>query len=654
MSNALSGSASVYLRSHADSPIDWRRWSVETLEEAKAAQKPLFISIGYYSCHWCHVMTRESFYNTEIAAILNRSYIPVLIDREESPEADAFYRSACTLFHGFAAWPLNIIAAPDGSPFFASSYLPRENMGTSAGLTTLLPALAEKWSKDRKELLRVAAETASALYHKPAVRGKTADGDFLQAAFEQLAASFDEEYGGFGQGAKYPAAHQLLFLLRYSALSGNKRAREIADKTLQQMYRGGIYDHFGGGFCRGTVDREWLRPFFEKTLSDNALLAYTYTEAWQNGRFGLYRTVAENTLDYLLRELKLDCGGFSVSQDSDSDGMEGAYYLFTPAEVRKVLGEDDGRHFCECYDITEEGTIKGRSIPNLLLNNRWGLLPEGYEDFREQLRMFREERCTLYRDAVVTSVSNGLTLMALAKAAAVFSDPRYLSEARALADFILRTLVLPDGSVLHGFCGNRSMGPGTLEDSAFLALGLLELYSACYEPAYLSAAVSLARQIPHHFSSPYGGYYDGESSFLPVRPQTLTDTALPSGNSAAAYLFRKLQLLTGDSGFRSLYAEQSALLSACCGNYPAGCCFGLCASLSEVFGYRTLLCTSPEKDPSALLSALRSQYAPELHVLLKTPDRSPDAVCGWTSGCEISTQNGVYLYREDGEPLKLS
>ena len=302
MSNRLIYEKSPYLRQHAENPVDWYPWGAEAFEKAKREDKPVFLSIGYSTCHWCHVMAHESFEDQSVAEILNKSYVPVKVDREERPDVDSVYMQACVAANGSGGWPLTAILTPDQEPFFIGTYFPKENRGGRMGLRFLLTAIAEKWSADRAELLHTASEMTAYLKQETAT-GEAAE-DLPRKAMEQLMSSYDKEYGGFGWSTKFPSPHNLLFLMEYAAAKNDRKPREAVEHTLRQMYRGGIYDHFGGGFCRYSTDREWLKPHFEKTLYDNALLALTYTEAWQDGHMALWRETAENTLDYCLRELK--------------------------------------------------------------------------------------------------------------------------------------------------------------------------------------------------------------------------------------------------------------------------------------------------------------------------------------------------------------
>ena len=394
------------------------------------------------------------------------------------------------------------------------------------------------------------------------------------------------------------------------------------EHTLRQMVRGGIYDHFGGGFCRYSTDREWLKPHFEKTLYDNALLALAYTEAWQDGHMALWRETAEQTLDYCLRELKAPNGGFYSGQDADSAGQEGAYYLFTPEEIADVLGTEAGKHFCECYDITQEGNFQGKSIPNLLLNNRWNFLPEGYEEYREKLREYRSTRMPLFTDNKILAGWNGLMLMALSRAAYAFEDRRYLLEAQELAAFILNDM-RPDGKLMARLCEGELRFGASLSDYVFCALGLLELYTADFDPRHLLEAGQLTEELAR-FADPKGGYFDtpADGEKLLLRPKETRDGALPCGNSAAAVLFDRLFRLTADVKRREALDRQLAFLKTVAGQYPASNAYGLTAlMLSEGPGRETVAVLPDERFPDEL-HAILHRWSPEMAVLVKTPERA--------------------------------
>ena len=622
MSNRLQKEKSPYLRQHGENPVDWYPWGEEAFEKARREDKPVFLSVGYSTCHWCHVMAHESFEDAEIASILNDNYVSVKVDREERPDVDSVYMAACVAANGSGGWPLTAILTPAQEPFFVGTYFPKENRGGRMGLKYLLAAVAEKWKNEREELLHTASEMTAYLRREDALTQVGGAEGLPKKAAEQLLGSYDREYGGFGWQTKFPTPHNLIFLMEYAALTGDKKPREAVEHTLRQMYRGGIYDHFGGGFCRYSTDREWLKPHFEKTLYDNALLALAYTEAWQDGHMALWRQVAEDTLDYCLRELKGDEGGFFCGQDADSNGAEGAYYLFTPDEVKQVLGEDAGRGFCECYDITAEGNFQGKSIPNLLLNNRWSFLPEGYGEYRERLRLRREGRLPLLTDKKILSGWNGLMLMALSRAARVFSDRRYLLEAQELAAF-LRDKLTENGRLRARLCDGELRFEASLSDLAFYALGLTELYAADFDPAHILAAAALAGQLPARYANEKGGYFstplDGEKLIL--RPMDTEDGAMPSGNSAALLLFDRLFALTAEETWRALGDRQADYLAALSADYPASRCTAMCALLLREHGTRETVCAAPTETPPEGLKAILGRYAPELTVLLKTPAR---------------------------------
>ncbi len=622
MPNHLSNERSPYLLQHADNPVDWYPWGEEAFGKARRENKPVFLSIGYSTCHWCHVMAEESFENARVAEILNRSFVSVKVDREERPDVDAVYLQVCTALSGSAGWPMTLILTPDQRPFFAATYLPRESRGQQPGLIPLLLAIEQKWRQDRDALLKTGQDLTDYLRRAAAAPAETEPGkELLERAAGQLAESYDAEYGGFGTAPKFPTPHRLLFLLRYAALSGDKKARQMAERSLQQMARGGLFDHFGGGFARYSTDREWLAPHFEKTLYDNALLALAYTEAWQEGHLALYRQTAEATLDYCLRALRSPAGGFYSGQDADSDGEEGKFYLFTPAEVKSVLGEDAGRHFCECYDITEEGNFHGKSIPNLLLNDRWRMLPEGYGAYRQQLRQYREQRCPLRTDTKLLTGWNGLLLAALARAGRVFDRADYAEAARTLSRFLLETAGGNRPEALCALCyeGEMPRLPAQLDDYVFLALGLIELYEAEYDPTLLAAAQALAEQLPLHFADGQGGFFrtSDRAEALILRPKEVYDGALPSGNGAAAELFDLLWHLTGQTRWQEAALAQLRFLAGFGEKAPAGVCSGFGALMSRVWPTQELVCVAEEATP--LLKSVAARYAPELTVLLKRP-----------------------------------
>ncbi len=651
MSNRLKNEASPYLRQHAENPVDWYPWGDEAFEKARREDKPVFLSIGYSTCHWCHVMARESFENKAIADILNENYVSVKLDREERPDIDSVYMQACTALNGSGGWPLTVIMTASQEPFFIGTYLPPENRGGRLGLESLLRAIAVKWKSERIDLEKSSGEIMRFLRNE-AKRGRgQAQQDLPEKAAEQLMASYDEEYGGFGRAPKFPSPQNLLFLTEYAKLSGKKTYRQAVENSLRQMYRGGIYDHFGGGFCRYSTDREWLAPHFEKTLYDNALMALVYTQAWQEGHMALYRDVAEATLDYCLRELKAEKGGFYSGQDADSEGEEGAYYLFTEEEVCNILGGEAGKHFAECYDITKEGNFGGRSIPNLLLNTRWNLLPEGYGEYREKLRLYREERMGLFTDEKILLGRNGLMLMALARAAAAFGDRRYLMEAKELVAFIEGGLT-KGGRLCAMRMGDETKHPAQLDDIAFYALGLLELYNADFDAGHIERALELAKLLEADFADEAGGYYRTahHAEKLIIRPKEIYDGALPSGNTAAALLLSKLWRMTGDIEIAQALERQLDYIASGLGNYPAGAAFGMTAMYLHEKGSREMVCACPDESIPAELKVVLSRWTPELTVLVKSPANAEklSALAPFTADMQPQNGKAAYYICQDG------
>ncbi len=621
MSNRLINEQSPYLRQHAENPVDWYPWGEEAFEKAKREDRPVFLSIGYATCHWCHVMAHESFEDPDVAAVLNRYYVPVKVDREERPDVDSVYMQACIAANGSGGWPLTAILTPAQEPFFVGTYFPKESRGGLMGLLALLTRIAEKWQSGRTELLDT-AEEMTAYLRREIVPGEPEE-DLPQKAAEQLMGSYDGEYGGFGRAPKFPTSHNLLFLMEYAALREDKKPRAAVEHTLRQMLRGGIYDHFGGGLCRYSTDREFLKPHFEKTLYDNALFALCLTAAWQDGHMARWRDAAEQTLDYCLRELKAPEGGFYSGQDADSGGEEGAYYLFTPDEVGKVLGAEAGRHFCECYDITEEGNFHGKSIPNLLLNNRWSFLPEGYDEYRERLREYRAGRMALLTDTKILAGWNGLMLAALSRAAQAFKDRRYLLEAQELAAF-LADRMRTDGRLMARLCEGDLRFDASLSDHAFCALGLLELYAADFDPRHILDAETLTAELPRRFADPRGGFFDtpADGERLILRPKETQDGALPCGNSAAVQLLEKLFRLTGKEQWRALSQKQLDFIKTVSGAYPAARCGAMTALQRAEGGGTEIVLVLPTEEIPERARLILDRRQPNLSVLVKTPARA--------------------------------
>ncbi|MBD5099097.1 MAG: thioredoxin domain-containing protein [Clostridiales bacterium] len=646
MSNRLSMERSPYLLQHADNPVDWRPWGPEVFEEAKRSDRPIFLSIGYSTCHWCHVMAHESFEDKMVARAVNASFLPVKVDREERPDVDAVYMAACLAMNGSGGWPLTALLTPDQQPFWVGTYLPK------AQLLELLDHAARLWREDRASLLAAGEALTARLRQEAENRPGAPRRELVRQAASLFARSFDAKWGGFGPPPKFPTPHNLIFLLRYARLTGDGHARKMALRTLDAMYQGGLFDHVGGGFSRYSTDSRWLIPHFEKMLYDNALLALAYTEAFQHTRRPLYEQIVRRTLDYMLQELPGPQGGLCCGQDADSDGVEGKYYALTPEKLIPVLGQSDAKRFCRWYGITQEGNFEGKSVPNLLGQAQFDREPEEIAALRERVYAYRLGRTVLHRDDKILTAWNALALAALARAGLALDEPRYLDAARRTADFLAAKLTAPDGRLLARWRDGNAAHPGKLDDYAFYAYGLLELYGTTFDPADLSRAAGLADCLLElFFDRERGGFYpyasDGEQ--LLTRTKEAYDGAMPSGNSAAALVLSRLARLTGERLWREAADRQLSWLAGAAQDYPAGYGFAMMAFLEKLWPSAELVVTA-QAVPPELAAFLRETPRPELTVLVKTPSSASTlaALAPFTTDYPIPKEGARYYLCRDG------
>ena len=571
MLNHLKNQTSPYLLQHAENPVNWYPWCKEAFERAETEDKPIFLSIGYSTCHWCHVMAHESFEDTEIAEILNQYFISIKVDKEERPDIDSIYMSVCQAFTGSGGWPTTIFLTPHKEPFFAGTYFPKTAGYGQIGLKELLLAIQEKWKNDRGELLKSAEEVLTFLRRRSVAHksGDTAvQPQLISAAFEIFRRTFDKTYGGFGDAPKFPTPHNLLFLMQYYEKSHEEEALKMAEKTLLQMYRGGMFDHIGGGFSRYSTDRYFLAPHFEKMLYDNALLILAYCKAYEITGKQIYRGVAQKTADYILREMTSPGGGFYSAQDADSEGVEGKYYLFEPSEIIGVLGEKTGKEFNQHFDITEKGNFEGKNIPNLLQNDAvsdlWdACLPAVYE--------YRRKRYALHLDDKILTSWNGLMIAAMCHLYRITENKTYLKSAVRAQELIDDSLCEKDTLYVSYRKGNRSE-KGFLDDYANEIFALLALYEATLDSAYLERAKQFCyKAVSDFWDKEQGGFflYGAENEQLILRPKETYDGAVFSGNSAMAYNLVRLCLLTGEEQYRELAERQLDFLSTEAEQYPA-------------------------------------------------------------------------------------
>ena len=564
--NRLASEQSPYLRQHADNPVAWYPWGEEAFAEARESDRPIFLSIGYATCHWCHVMAHESFEDEEVARLMNEAFVPVKVDREERPDVDSVYMTVCQMMTGRGGWPLNVVLTPDLEPFFAGTYFPRESRGGRIGMLDLVPRIRELWMERRHEVEGSAAEITEALRRAVDVPDGDRPGEEeILAAFNALSARYDPARGGFGGAPKFPSPHNLTFLLRIWETTGDERALEMVTTTLRAMRRGGVHDQLAGGFHRYSTDAEWRLPHFEKMLYDQALLALAYTEAWQATGAPEFGDTARRTLGYVLDELSDAGGGFHSAEDADSEGEEGRYYVWTLDEVADVLGEGAELGLAvDAYGITDEGNFRDeasgeRTGANVLLEARLptelaedrGDAPQviaaRLETIRRRLLEARAERVRPERDDKVLADWNGLAIGALARAGRVFEERRFVRAAVRAAEFLERELVDGEGRRLHRWRRGEAAIGAMLDDLAFVAWGHLELYEASYEPRWLDAALRGLTELVGRFEAPGGGFYQkaesGDDAIVRIRPTS--DGALPSGNSIAILALLRAARLTG-------------------------------------------------------------------------------------------------------------
>lgn len=570
-------------------------------------------------------MERESFENDKIAAILNRDYVSVKVDREERPDVDSVYMSVCQAMTGQGGWPLTIIMTPDCRPFFSGTYFPPKARYGRVGLEELLTAASDQWKEKREKLLDSAKQIEEFLQEQEQ-RTVTAEpeAETLHQAFRQFTSSFDKKNGGFGQAPKFPTPHNLMFLMGYGMREKEKRreAFTMVEKTLEQMYRGGIFDHIGGGFSRYSTDEKWLAPHFEKMLYDNALLAMAYTEAYALTGRKLYGSVVRKILDYVAAELTDSQGGFYCGQDADSDGVEGKYYVFTPDEIETILGKAEGKEFCRRYGITVRGNFEGKSIPNLLDHEEYEKIceePCGCGDNDrcsiaggdiKKLYDYRIGRTQLHKDDKILVSWNGWMICACAKAGAVLGVESYVDMA-VRAEAFIRERLVKDGRLLVRYRDGEAAGDGKLDDYACYILALLELYKVTYRIDYLiRAAAWTETMIQQFFDWERGGFYlyaeDGEQ--LIVRTKETYDGAIPSGNSAAVRVLQQLAQITGEVKWQEVLEIQLFYLAGAMAGYPSGHCYSLLTMMNVLFPSKELVCV--------LSSACGKEYRKNLFVKL--------------------------------------
>lgn len=569
MSNHLKNETSPYLLQHAENPVDWYPWCREAFEKAKKEDKPVFLSIGYSTCHWCHIMAHESFEDKKTADILNKYYVSIKVDREERPDIDSVYMSVCQAFTGSGGWPMSIFMTWDKKPFFAGTYFPVRARYGIPGFSELLSTVAAQWSTRRKELLHSAGQIAAHLRRSETAHRSTDNRDSIERAVQMFSDSFDGTYGGFGAAPKFPVPHNLLFLTLYARQNDNPDVRKMVEKTLIQMRKGGIFDQIGGGFSRYSTDNYFLAPHFEKMLYDNALLIIAYASVYMAAKNHLYLDTAERTAEYVLREMTSPDGGFYSAQDADSEGVEGKYYTFTLAETIEILGKEKGAQFSDVFDITEKGNFEGTNIPNLLKSND---LNHDFDVELHKLYSYRKSRRRLHLDDKVLISWNSMMIAALSVLYRASRNEKYLQAAADAQLFIEKNL--STGLQLHtSWRGGKQSEKSFLDDYAFYIAALTELYHSTLNSGYLEKAERFCMEAVRRFADDSnGGFYlsDSDSTELFMNPKETYDGAVPSGNSVMAYNLVRLYRLTGNEDFKMLADKQMHYMSARVQDYLTG------------------------------------------------------------------------------------
>jgi len=658
--NRLIHEKSPYLLQHAANPVDWYPWCDEAFEKARKEDKPVFLSTGYSTCHWCHVMAHESFEDPDVAALMNETFVSVKVDREERPDIDGIYMTVCQIITGGGGWPLTIIMTPDKKPFFAGTYIPKEDRYGRAGMMSLINKIKKLWKESHYDILITAEDFTETLEKLEAKeKGENLDEKHLKKTYEQLAARFDHIYGGIGRAPKFPTPHNLLFLLRYWKRYDEPMALEMVEKTLKFMRLGGIYDHVGYGFHRYSTDDRWFLPHFEKMLYDQALLAMVYTEAFQATGKEEYKHTACEIFAYVLRDMTSPEGGFYSAEDADSEGVEGKFYLRTEEEILKILGKEDGEFFTGIYNVTKDGNFNEEVSGGNILYLKKPLyetalhmkisekdLREKLEKSRKKLFKEREKRIHPFKDDKILTDWNGLMIAALAKGAQVFDEEEYLHGALKATDFIFNHMH-KEGRLFHRYRDGEAGLTGNIDDYAFLIWALLELYEAGFDVKHLKRAIELNDVFIEHFRDDKGGAFyvtpdDGEK--LIVRQKEIYDGAVPSGNSVSMLNLLRISRITGNTDYERYSEEICSTFAREVNQLPLAHTY-LMMGLDFATGPSSEVVIAGDmksEDTKDILRTLRRRFLPNKILLLKSPELSQ--IAGFVKDLiEIDNKTTMYV-----------
>jgi len=632
--NRLGNETSPYLLQHAHNPVDWYPWGKEAFAKSRAESRPIFLSIGYSACHWCHVMERESFEKDEIAEVLNREFVSIKVDREERPDVDSIYMQAVQMMTGHGGWPMSMFLTPEGVPFYGGTYFPPEDRHGMPSFLRVLEHVAEAYRDKREEVTKAGEEIRESLKSSARVMDATdaTDAKLLQAAL-RTAVQFDRINGGFGTAPKFPPAMSLVFLMNEAERTGDATLRHMVTFTLRKMANGGMYDQIGGGFHRYSVDAHWLVPHFEKMLYDNALLARVYIRAWQWTKDAFFRRIAEETLGFIEREMRSPDGGFYATLDADSEGEEGKFYVWSRAEVMELLGDEEGRIFCALLDITEEGNFEGHNIPNVPREPSEVAVELGIDPVRLQDIVLRG-KCRLYgvrskriwpaRDEKILTGWNGWMLAAFANAAVAFRSARWRDIAATNAGFLLATLH-KDGKLQRSYKDSRARIPALLEDYSGLAWGLIETFEATQDIALLNASREIGKEVIERFSDESGGgFFDtpNDHEKLITRPKDVFDNATPGGNSVMIEVLFKLAAYYDDETLREKAESTLRSLFGLAERYASGFGFLLSSASLATGRLREIVITGSGAGSDSLANAAGETFLAH-RLLITAPNGLP-------------------------------
>jgi uncharacterized protein YyaL (SSP411 family) len=633
-SNRLIYETSPYLLQHAYNPVDWYPWCEEAFEKAKRENKPILLSIGYSACHWCHVMEHESFENEKIAGLMNELFVSVKVDREERPDLDEIYMNAVQMLTGRGGWPMTVFLTPEGKPFYGGTYFPPDDRQGMPAFPRILQGVSEAYRERPEDVEKSVSQILVALQRMSESHETTKDlsKSIVAGGAEKVARAYDADHGGVGQAPKFPNAGVYELFLRHYRASKSERFLDMVVQTLTKMAQGGIYDHLGGGFHRYSVDAKWLVPHFEKMLYDNAQLVRIYAHAYTVTREPLFRSVVEQTVDYLLREMLHPEGGFYSTQDADSEGEEGRFFVWTEEEINRVIGEEDGRIFCRMYDVGEPGNFEGKSIlhPILTIDQASKLFRKEPVEIttliggaRQKLFAEREKRVKPFRDEKIITAWNGLLLSGLSEAIKISENSAWIEAAQRTVEFVFNKM-FRDGFLLHTYKDGQAKLLGYLDDYAFIAVGLLDLYESLFDRTYLSRAIQLTDVMLREFGDERNGgfFYTGKShEQLISRAKPIFDASIPSANAIATQLLLRLHHFTGDERYRVLAEGILRSYYDAMESQPFGFAHMLCALDFYLQGCKEIVIVGDptESGVKELIAQVSSTYLPNKSIQLVTP-----------------------------------